>query len=84
LQRELPRAVLIDSANSTPSGPGGVNSGASLGLTMKVFVAKAEVTFIVQGSLLVIATAFVVAAGFAAIGAVLAVAWRRTMIPAAA
>jgi MFS family permease len=28
-------------------------------------------------------TAFVVAAGFAALGAVLAVAWRRTMIPAA-
>jgi Tfp pilus assembly protein PilO len=40
VQGELPRAVLIDSANSTPSGPGGLNKGASLSLTMSVFVAK--------------------------------------------
>jgi hypothetical protein len=43
VQGELPRAVLIDSANSTPSGAGGVNAGASLSLTMKVFVDTAPV-----------------------------------------
>jgi Tfp pilus assembly protein PilO len=42
VQGQLPRAVLIDSANSTPSGPSGLNGGASLSLTMKVFVATAE------------------------------------------
>src|SRR4029079_10734127 len=43
VQGELPRAVLIDSANSTPSGSGGLNSAASLSLTMKVFVDTAPV-----------------------------------------
>jgi len=43
VQGELPRAVLIDSANSTPSGPDGLNRGASLSLTMKVFVDTAAV-----------------------------------------
>lgn len=43
VQGELPRAVLIDSANSTPSGPAGLNSAASLSLTMKVFVDTAPV-----------------------------------------